>query len=261
MVHFTLEQLYAWMGQFLWPMLRISSFLMVAPFFRDAAIPSNIKVGLALVVSLAMAPSVVVPQGVAISSYEGLAIALTQIVIGITLAFTLRLVFAAVLLAAELIGLQMGLSFAQFFDPSTGGSTNVLGRFMNVIALLVFITANGHLFVIAGLYYTFDLLPINGQFIAMDGLGALLEFATVIFTAGILMALPMIIALLTVNLCMGILNRTAQQLSIFSVGFPITVTLGFGLLLVVLPYSASFLLDLFEQGYQAMSEVTLKMGR
>src|SRR5690606_3749641 len=140
--------------------------------------------------------------------------------------------------AGELIGLQMGLSFASFFDPSSGGNTSVMARLMNAFALLVFLSINGHLMLVSGLARTFALIPItdpSGPQLSWNGVGTLIEFSEQILVGGMLIALPMLLVLLTINLAMGILNRTAQQLSVFAVGFPITLTVSLGLMTIVLP--------------------------
>jgi flagellar biosynthetic protein FliR len=79
--------------------------------------------------------------------------------------------------------------------------------------------------------------------------------------SGMLLALPLIIALLTINLALGILNRTAQQLSVFAVGFPISLMVGLILLAVVLPQSAPFLTHLFQSGYEAMGNLAGALAR
>src|SRR5690606_33224006 len=117
-------------------------------------------------------------------------------------------------------GLQMGLSFASFFDPATGANTTVLSRFMNNMSVLLLLAVNGHLLMLAGLLRTFEILPVRAGTLERDGWGVLLEWSGQIMASGMLLALPLIIILLTISLALGILNRTAQQLSVFAVGFP-----------------------------------------
>jgi flagellar biosynthetic protein FliR len=167
----------------------------------------------------------------------------------------MRVVFAAVQTAGEFIGLQMGLSFASFFDPATGANTAVLSRLMNMIAMLLFIAFNGHLLMLAGFIRSFDILPIQNAGINLDGLPVLFEWSAQVMIAGMLLALPLIIVLLTISLALGILNRTAQQLSVFAVGFPISLTVGLILLWVVLPQTSPFLRRLFDEGFSAMGRL------
>jgi flagellar biosynthetic protein FliR len=255
MIDFTLDQLHLWIGTFIWPFFRIAAFVGTAPILGESAIPIYVKVALSAILTLALGPLIGEVPTVALSSFAAIGIMLEQILIGMALGLVMRFIFGAVIMAGELIGLQMGLSFASFFDPASGGNTSVMARILNVFTILVFIAVNGHLVMISGLGRTFDMLPIGGPKLDINGIGILVEFSVTLFTVAIALALPMIIALLTINLTMGILNRTAQQLSVFSVGFPITLTVSLVLLTIFLPQINHFLDRLFLDGYTAMSDV------
>ncbi len=255
MVQFTLEQLYGWIGAFIWPFFRIAAFVGTAPMMGESAVPVHVKIALSVVLAIALAPMAGPLPLIALGAYEAIGVLLEQTLIGMALGLTMRFVFGAVNMAGELIGLQMGLSFASFFDPANGGNTSVMARILNTLALLVFVGVNGHLVLISGLGQTFALLPIARPELDLNGIGVLIEFSGQLFIAGVSLALPMIIALLAINLAMGILNRTAQQLSVFAVGFPITLTVSLMLLTVFLPRINHFLDGLFLSGYTAMSDV------
>ncbi|MGB3836058.1 flagellar biosynthetic protein FliR [Castellaniella sp.] len=254
MIDFTLDQLYGWINNFLWPLFRIGGLVAMAPIFGEATVPVRIKVGLAVVLTLVVAPLIGPMPAVVPSSYAGLLIALQQVLIGMALGFCMRLIFTAAMMAGEFVGLPMGLAFASFFDPATGANTAVLSRLINLVALLMFLAVNGHLLMLDGLVRTFDLLPVGASLNA-NGWGALMEWSGQLWISGILLALPVLIVLLAINLSLGILNRTAQQLSIFAVGFPITLTTGLVMLAIVLPQSKEFLTQLFESGYQTMAQI------
>ncbi|MVW78179.1 flagellar biosynthetic protein FliR [Bordetella sp. 02P26C-1] len=261
MIEFNLDQLYGWIGAFIWPFFRIAAFVGTAPVVGDSAVPVYVKVALAAILSFALAPLTgdipVIPLG----SLAAIGVMVEQILIGMALGLVLRFVFGAVIMAGELIGLQMGLSFASFFDPASGGNTSVMARLLNALAILVFIAVNGHLVMLSGLGRTFEMLPIAGPRLDLNGIGVVVEFSVTLFTMSVALALPMVIALLAINLAMGILNRTAQQLSVFAVGFPITLTVSLLLLTVFLPQINDFLDRLFLDGYTAMSEVARGFGR
>jgi len=251
MVAFQIDQLYDWINSFMWPFLRLLALMGLAPVLGEGGIPARAKVGLAALTALVIAPMLPAPPAISPASYQGLGIACQQVVIGMALGLTMRIAFAAVQTAGEFIGLQMGLSFASFFDPGTGANTAVLARLMNVVATLAFLALNGHLVMLAGLLRSFDILPI-GQSLHIQGWSVLFEWSAQIMASGMLLALPLIITLLTINLALGILNRTAQQLSVFAVGFPISLLTGLILLTVVLPQTQPFLMRLFDAGYASM---------
>src|SRR5699024_4309079 len=253
MISVDIDQLYQWMNGFLWPFFRIAGLVSIAPILGESSIPIRLKVGVAALCTLVAAPLLGPMPDVPTGSFAGLLIAARQVLIGIALGLCMRLVFTAVMMAVGFIGLQMGLAFASFFDPATGANTAVLSRLFNLIAMLIFLAVNGHLLMIDGLIRTFDLLPVGAP-LDPYGWGALLEWSSQIWISGMLLALPLIIVLLTINLALGILNRTAQQLSVFAVGFPITLTTGLIVLTIVLPQTADFLSRLFESGYQAMAQ-------
>ncbi|CAJ49312.1 flagellar biosynthetic protein, partial [Bordetella avium 197N] len=252
---FTIEQLNGWMGQFLWPFIRILALVGSAPLFSESTIPVKVKIGLAFMLAAAIAPGLPPMPSVSPSSYEGLLLLAQQVLIGVALGFTMRVVFSAVQTAGEYIGLQMGLSFASFFDPGTGANTAVLSRFMNILAMLIFLALDGHLLMLAALVRSFDILPLTPAVLDRNGLGVLVQWGGTVFISGLLLALPLVCALLTINLAMGILNRAAPQLTVFAVGFPIMLTIGLLVLSVVLPHSGPFLEQLFERGLQTMSDV------
>lgn len=255
MVSVDTGQLYAWITAFIWPFFRILALLGTAPVLGDSSIPVRIKLAFAFALTLVIAPGLAPMPAVAPASFAGLEIAARQVLIGTALGLTMRIVFAAVQTAGEFTGLQMGLSFASFFDPSTGANTAVLSQLMNIIAMLLFLALNGHLLMLAGLARTFEVLPIGRAALAAGGWRILFDWSAQVLISGMLLALPLIIVLLAINLALGILNRTAQQLSVFAVGFPISLTVGLILLAVVLPQSGPFLAHLFQSGYEAMGEL------
>lgn len=255
MISVDTAQLYAWINAFLWPFFRILALMGMAPVLGESSVPARVKVGLAAILTIAIAPTLPPMPQLLTGSYAALWLAVQQVLIGMALGLTMRIVFAAVQTAGEFIGLQMGLSFASFFDPATGANTAVLSRLLNIVATLLFLALNGHLFMIAGLIRTFDTLPVQSGPLDINGWAVLFEWSSQIMASGLLLALPLIVMLLTVNLAMGILNRTAQQLSVFAVGFPISLLTGLVLLSVVLPQTSPFLSRLFEDGYRAMARL------
>lgn len=255
MINVDIATLYGWINAFLWPFFRILGLVGAAPLLSESSIPKRVKLGLAALVTVAVAPGLPPMPELPTASFAGLWIAIQQVVIGIAMGLVMRIVFAAVQTAGEFIGLQMGLSFASFFDPSTGANTAVLSRLMNIIAMLVFLALNGHLLMLSGLIRSFDVLPIAMGSMDVNGWGVLFEWSSEVMVSGMLLALPVIIVLLTINLALGILNRTAQQLSVFAVGFPISLMTGLLLLTVVLPQTAPFLSSFFDQAYGTMAKL------
>ena len=233
MISLTDAQLNAWLISFIWPLTRILGLLMVAPVFGHRAVPGRVKIGLGVFIALIIAPTLPPMPDVGLGSWHGLFILVQQLLIGVAIGFTMRVVFAAVEAAGEIIGLQMGLGFASFFDPQSAGQTLVLARFFNMLAALVFLAINAHLLLIGILVESFQSLPISTQPLSAIGFYNAASFGSTIFAVGLQLALPIIAILLMTNLALGILTRSAPQLNIFAIGFPIT--LGVGLIVLNIP--------------------------
>src|SRR5690606_230454 len=255
MITVEIDQLYAWINAFLWPFFRILALMGTAPLLGESSIPVRVKVGFAAIVTVGIAPALGPMPDLPTASFAGLWIGVQQVLIGMALGLVMRIVFAAVQTAGEFIGLQMGLSFASFFDPGTGANTAVLSRIMNIVAMLLFLALNGHLMMLAGIMRSFDVLPVRVGGLDPNGWGVLFEWSSEVMVSGMMLALPLIIVLLTINLALGILNRTAQQLSVFAVGFPISLMTGLVLLAVVLPQTGPFLSNFFQEGYSTMARL------
>ncbi len=251
----TYAQLNAWLTAFLWPFTRIAALIAVSPVFGHTALPARVKIGLAAFVTLVVAPALpAMPQATVFSS-AGVWIMVMQFLIGAALGVAMQLVFAAVEMAGTLVGLQMGLGFATFFDPSSNASAQVISSFLNMIAVLAFLAFNGHLQMIAALIASFQSVPIAAAMYGPPGMRTLVEWGGAIFTAGLLLSLPVVIALLVANLSLGILNRAAPQIGVFQIGFSVTLMVGMLLLMLMLPNMIPFFARLVETGVDEMGRV------
>jgi flagellar biosynthesis protein FliR len=232
----TSAQLDAWLASLFWPLARVLAVLAAAPVLGQTRIPARIRIGLAVGIVIVLVPTLPAPPPIAPGSAAGLLLLATQIIIGLAIGFALRLVFTAVEMAGDLIGLQMGLGFAMFYDPGNVQHTPILGQFMALLATLTFLAINGHLMVISALADSFRTLPIASTALNANLFEVLSRHGAIIFIAGLQLALPLIITMLVVNLALGVLTRAAPQLNIFAVGFPLTIAIGFGALILTLPY-------------------------
>lgn len=253
MISVTSAQLNAWLAAFVFPLARVLGLFATAPVFSNLAAPQTVRLLVGVAVTLAIAPAIPPMPPIPAGSWLGLAILAQQMIIGILLGLSVRLVFIAVDVAGDLIGLQMGLSFAVFYDPTNTAQTAVVTQFFSLLAVLLFLSLDGHLLMISLLAKSFTVLPVGTTPVAAKGFSALLAWASTLFVAGVLLSLPLITALLIANIAMGVLSRVAPQLNLFAVGFPVTIVAGFVIILVSLPYFAAALQRLFEQGFSAMT--------
>lgn len=243
MIPVTSDQLDFYLAAFLFPLVRILAWLSADPLLGNRAAPVSVRVALGFVLTVAIAPTLPAPPKVALVSGEGLLILAQQVLVGISLGFVLRIVFAAVEFAGQFIGLQMGLSFATLFDPVNGAQTPVVAQFLVLATALIVFAFNGHHLVLEALVRSFSGIPLAAVPLSEYDFGALLRWGGVIFMVGLQIALPVTAALLSTNLAIGMMTRAAPQLNIFAVGFPLTLGAGF----LVLYFSLGFLPQILER--------------
>lgn len=247
----TEPQLLAWLDAFLWPFLRIGAMLMLAPVFGMAGVPARVRVLLALSLTIVLVPLLPAPPPLAPFTTPWFLTLVQQLAIGAALGWILRLVFEAVVLGGELIGLSMGLSFAQLADPLRGVTTPVLSQFFLVLATLMFLALDGHLALVALTARSFELMPVGPDGLAAADFRALASFGGWIFLGGVQIALPAMTALLLVNLSFGVMARAAPSLNALAVGFPVALLFGFAIVLFALPTLRSVLEVLLGQASAA----------
>jgi len=237
----TSAQLDAWLAALIFPLARILAMIATSPVLGNTQVPKRVKIGLSVLIAIIIAPTRPAMPQVPVGSPQGLLIIIQQIIIGVAMGFTMRLIFTAVEMAGELAGLQMGLGFASFYDPMNSSYSPIVARWLGMIAVLAFLAANGHLYMLSALVESFATLPI-GNSMSGTGFYNVASWGSSIFAFGLQISLPIVAALLITNIALGILTRAAPQLNLFAVGFPITLTIGFVVMLLSMPY-LSLLLD------------------
>jgi len=245
MISFTSAQLDAWLAALIFPLTRILAMISSSPVLGNKQVPKRVKIGLSVLIAIIIAPAIGEMPPVSIGSTQGLLIMIQQIIIGVAMGFTIRLIFSAVEMAGELAGLQMGLGFASFYDPINATHSAVIAQFMGILAAIGFLAMDGHLYLLSALATSFQTLPI-GQMISNQGIYGVVSWGGSIFAYALQIALPILAALLITNIALGILTRAAPQLNLFAVGFPITLAIGFLVLSLSMPYFIP-LLDRFIQ--------------
>ena len=235
MISITEAQLVAWLSPMIWPFLRVLAVFTAAPIFSSKSIPLRARIALAFFISLASQASLQDQPLISLSSPEALGAVMQQVGIGLAIGFTVRLVFASIELAGEIVGFQMGLNFASFFDPSFNTQSSAVAKFFGHMAAFLFIVMNGHLLVIMAVVTSFKAFPVDQNFIEALKVMKLYELGANLFASGLWIALPMVGMLMFVNLAMGVVSRVAPQMNIYSIGFPITLTAGLVCITAVLP--------------------------
>lgn len=253
MITFTGSQLVTWVLAVIWPFLRILGLFTSAPLWGGTSVPVRVRTALAVVLAWFIHPLVPAMPHVNPLGLAGFLIGVQQFVIGLALGFIIQMVFSAFTIAGENIALGMGLGFAQLADPQNGQQSPILGQYYGILVMLLFLGFNGHLALINMLVKSFRTLPIGISGISSASLWHLAQWGATMYGAAALVALPAVAALLMVNISFGIITRAAPQLNIFAVGFPLTIMVGFLVVMFTLPLITSQL--------QSLLESALSVGR
>lgn len=235
MVEITESQILAWITPLIWPFLRVLALFSALPVLGTRTVPMRVRIGLAALVVLAAQPSLPDMPVVALDSPAAAALVVQQMLIGLAVGFAVRVVMTAVEFGGEVVGLQMGLNFAGFFDPITASSATATARFFGTLVAWLFIVINGHLLVVAAIVQSFQSFPVGGEPFGFLRATMPHQWGAEIFATGLWIALPLMTMLLFVNIVLGLVSRVASQINIFAVGFPITLGVGLLGMLITLP--------------------------
>lgn len=254
-MHFTEAEILSWVGRFLWPLLRISALLVFLPVFSSQGVPARVRIVVALALTALALPSLPPMPDIPLFSAPGLLAATQQVFIGLLMAFILQLAYATVIYGGQNIAYAMGLGFASLLDPETGVQVPVVAQFYLFLTSFVFLGMDGHLLVLEMLVESFRWLPVAATGVNRDGLWAVLTWSGIVFGGGLLLSLPILIALLLVTLGFGVGTRAAPQLNIFSVGFPVTLMLGLVLMWLTVPDFTRQIGSVLQEAYQFIERV------
>lgn len=228
-------------------LLRVSAFVVVWPIFGVENVPSPVKILFALIVTMVVFP-VIEWQGIQ-ASFDSpvlMFLAIKEVFIGLVFGFLARMFFMAIRVAGELISISIGLSGAQLYNPAMGGQASPVDTLVYSLAGLFFLAINGHHLFLTGLVDTFRILPLNPNGLSMLTFGSMGPFVQEIMSIGIRLSAPVMIAILVVNVVMGILGKTVPQINVLVTSLAVNIVVGFIVLIVALPLMMGEMPDLLE---------------
>jgi len=235
MLTFTEAQVMAWITPILWPFIRVLALFGSVPVIAQASVPARLRIGLAFLIAFCAEAALPPVAPIALDSAAGFMTVVQQVLIGVSLGFAVRIVTTAVEYAGEIVGLQMGLNFAAFFSPMSGGEQTAVSRFFGVTVAWLFIVTGGHLLLIGAVVQSFHAFPVSAEPFAFLRAVQPQRWGAEIFSLGLWIALPLVAMLLFTNIVLGIVSRVAQQMNVFAIGFPITLGVGLVGVLLTLP--------------------------
>lgn len=230
-------------------MVRPGAAFLAAPVFGSANVPVQLRLLLALAVGMpSIGMSAITLPDAGLASWVGIVVVIGEIVIGLAIGFSLQMALAAALLAGETISNTMGLGFAMMVDPLSGQMNTTIGQYLSLLATALFLSADGHLLLAGTIAESYVAFPVGNAFLPHESIGAIASFGTIIFKAGLAIALPVGFALILVQVVMGVIGRSAPALNLFSVGLPATLMFGTVLLAMAVPSMADAIAIVLGEG-------------
>lgn len=251
MISVSEAQLAAWLSPLFWPFLRVLAVFTSAPVLSSRSIPIRVKVALAFLIALAIQGSLPDMPVVGFTDPGVFAVVLQQVGVGLAIGFAVRVVFAAVELAGEVVGFQMGLNFAAFFDPAIGAQSSAVARLFGQMTSLLFLVMNGHIMLLMAVHKSFTAFPVDQNFLHTLAHMQLYRLGADLFASALWIALPMVGMLMFANLALGIVSRVAPQMNIFAIGFPVTLVVGLIGIAMTLP--------MLDQPFMALMERAIEV--
>ena len=247
-------QLWVWMVA----MIRPGAAFLAAPVFGASSVPVQLRLIVALAVGIpGLQTTGFVLPAEGLASIAGFALVAGEVLAGLAIGFAVQIGFAAATIAGELIGNAMGLGFSALVDPATGNANPVLGQFLSILGTFLFLSIGGHLMLAAIVVESYRALPPGQAWLAEESLRQLVYFGSVLFAAGVSVALPVAFSIVLVQVMMGVLSRTAPALNLFAVGFPAAILAGLVLLAIAAPVIGEGLIEAMRMGLEQARSISV----
>lgn len=241
--------------------LRVIAVFLSAPIFNNQAIPVIAKVFLAMIISYIVFLTVdysktqINPDLLTIALYG-----IKEVITGLTIGFALNFIFYAISSAGVLIGFDMGLSMATVFNPMEEANENVISQIIYFMALLIFLLINGHHYIITAVVTSFKTIPL-GKFTLNEPVYTfLVKYSAIVFILAVKIAAPLMVSFFLIHIGEGIIARVIPQMNIFFVAQPLTLGVGFFLLVLVIPAYTFFFKQLLRGFESNLLELIKAMG-
>ena len=240
-------------GSFLLIFVRISGIFMMMPIFSSHNIPGRVKAGFALILTYILFPivfnnSVVIPD----HFLPFLFIVVGELIVGLILGFVSSLIFSSIQMAGQLLDMQIGFGIINMIDPLSGQQAPLIGNFKYILALIIFLSTNGHHVLLSALFTSFKLIPVTGMVVNVAVTKFIVDLIGGMFILALKISLPVIVSLLLTDVSLGILARTMPQMNIFVVGVPGKIIIGLFVLSMALPFYIFFLEMAFDGMYKSI---------
>ncbi|PEQ14295.1 flagellar biosynthetic protein FliR [Novosphingobium sp. PC22D] len=236
-------------------MTRIGAAVVAAPLFGTAAVPPQVRVMVAGAIAVMVCAWTPVAAPANLFSVQGLVIVAGEVLVGLPMGFVLQLAFTAPVIAAEIIGGGMGMSMATAVDPNSGTQSPALGQYFAVVVTLMFLALGAHLQWLALVVESYRVFPPGATWLGAEKFAQVPAFASTTFATAVMIALPVSLILLVVQMVTGIVSRSAPALNLFALGLPAGVLAGIAALIVSAPVLTDQVSELIAAGVGAASDL------
>lgn len=217
-------EFYSQMDMFLLVFTRIIALLIVVPVFSDKKIPPMAKTGLSFIIAVIIiysSPPMDVEYNANIIGYGFLI--LKEVMTGLIMGFVINTIFQIFFFVGQHISTAAGLSMSNMFDPTIGQQVPIMGNLYNYTAISLFLVTNGHHIIFKGLVHSYLVIPIGEAQVSAGVVAQVVTMLTIFFTISLKIAAPVMVTMLILNVGLGILARTAPQINMFVIGFPVKI--------------------------------------
>jgi len=227
---------------------RTSAIFVLLPIYGSPGIPALAKVGASFFISLLLFPMVsdlklILPNQV----FPLLMLLSREILVGLVIGFITSFLFAGIQLAGQFVGMEMGFAIVNVIDPQTQQHVSLVAQFQNLVAMMIFITIDGHLFLLSGIKTSFEVIPLMAASFPAALTDQVIGFGAGIFISGVKIGAPIITTLLLTSVALGIAARVMPQMNVFFVGMPLKIGLGILMLSLSLPLFSYIFKQLYAQ--------------
>jgi flagellar biosynthetic protein FliR len=217
--------------------IRVSGILFMMPFFGSENVPQLVKIGLALVITFVILPTLELGGIVLPNDLVSYVVMLAkELLVGIMLGYVSSIIFHGIQFAGDLVGFQMGLRIGNIIDPLSEEQVSIIGSLQNMLAVLIYLSMFWDHFLFQAMAASFHVIPVAGVVFKGQIAGELIRMSGEVFVISLKMGAPLLAALFLADVAMGFISRTAPQINIFIIGFPVKIAMGILLLGISLPF-------------------------
>ncbi|WP_127531900.1 flagellar biosynthetic protein FliR [Paenibacillus kobensis] len=243
---------------------RMTAFFVVAPIFSMRGVPTPFKIGLGFFLSLIVFLTYGVKE-TAVLDATYILLVLREVLVGLLLGFVVYLFFSVVQTAGALMDISMGFAMSNVVDPITGASSPIMGNLKYMILILVFLSMNGHHFMLTSLMDSYQWLPLDNDLFARIYDGKVSDFIAVTFSETFMLAFqiasPILVAMFLTDVALGFLAKTAPQYNVFIIGMPLKIILGLIMVVLILPTMSGVFEHLFTVMFDRMHSLLAMLKR